>query len=178
VVRPAGTVVATDVFADFPLAGHEHLYERIQENVLVSSNFTKGVVQTEQLLAGRRVVLCTMSMLSNARIRSTGITQIVPIEVLIVDEASQIEVGDYLAPVHMFAKTLKRVIFVGDDKQCELPEFFEAPESVIDSHYSARTVAPYGQDDITAMESIFELPAHRIGAILLDTSCKELFIPT
>jgi len=95
------------------------LYDRIQKNVILSDTFRGGVVHAERLFTGRSVVLCTMSMLSHPAIRKEGFTQVVPIEVLIVDEASQIEIGDYLAPAHVYAKTLKRVIFVGDDKQRE-----------------------------------------------------------
>jgi regulator of nonsense transcripts 1 len=43
---------------------------------------------------------------------------LVPPETLIVDEASQIEISGYITPF-LELKALKRVCFVGDDKQCE-----------------------------------------------------------
>lgn len=52
------------------------------------------------------------------------LVNLVPVETLIVDEASQIPLGDYLYAFHTFASTLRRVCFIGDDKQrefCELP---------------------------------------------------------
>lgn len=49
--------------------------------------------------------------------QTCGFTRLVPVETLIVDEASQISLADYLAPVNVFGKTLRKLVFVGDDKQ-------------------------------------------------------------
>jgi superfamily I DNA and/or RNA helicase len=54
-------------------------------------------------------------MLSNPKIVSYK--TLVPIEIVIVDEASQIEVGDYLPLLHLFRPSLKKLVFIGDDKQ-------------------------------------------------------------
>jgi len=91
-------------------------------------------------------------------------------DVLIVDEASQIELGDYLGPLHDFKTVLRRIVFVGDDKQREL---FSRPH-VTSTHTSQ--VAPYGSDEIPELQSIFDIPAHRSRAHMLDTSCKAHFI--
>lgn len=56
-------------------------------------------------------------MFSNPRLVSGGFTQLVPVEAVIVDEASQIEVGDYLPLLDKFGKTIKKIAFIGDDKQ-------------------------------------------------------------
>ena len=70
----------------------------------------------ERLLLDSRVILCTLSMLSNSDIST--IAQIVPVETIIFDEASQIEVGGYLPVIHRFASSLRKMVFIGDDKQC------------------------------------------------------------
>lgn len=75
--------------------------------------------KTREMLGNIRVILCTVSMLAIPRLRSCGLVdRVAPPMTLIVDEASQIEISTYLVPFH-FLKSLKRVCFVGDDRQCE-----------------------------------------------------------
>jgi len=93
------------------------------------------------------VILCTLSMLSHDRVAE--FTQLVPVEVVVVDEASQIEIGDYL-PLLFHFPTLQKLVFIGDDKQ----------------------LAPYGQEDIGNLRSIFEMPYLRRRAIFLDTQYR------
>jgi hypothetical protein len=45
-------------------------------------------------------------------------THRVPFNTLVVDEASQILVHDYLPVLSTFLRTLRKVCFIGDDKQC------------------------------------------------------------
>lgn len=94
---------------------HEHLYEKLERNIIRSDSFVDDMVATRQLLLGSKVILCTLSMLSNDRI--SAFTRIVPIQTVIVDEASQIDVGDYLPMFFRFQQTLRKVVFIGDDKQ-------------------------------------------------------------
>lgn len=63
-------------------------------------------------------MLCTLSMLSNAKLAL--VARLVPVETIIFDEASQIEVGNYFPPIHLFHTVLKKMVFIGDDKQREL----------------------------------------------------------
>jgi hypothetical protein len=58
-------------------------------------------------------------MLSSHAFQRSGIAQHRPVKTLIVDEASQIEVGDYLAVFDSY-KTIRKMCFIGDDKQCML----------------------------------------------------------
>ena len=103
------------------LVRHEHLYEKIEANVIRSSDFPEDAVSTERMLLGSRVILCTLSMLSNPQLGV--ITGKVPLELVIVDEASQIEVGGYLPMLNLYNKTLRKVVFIGDDKQRAFPSF-------------------------------------------------------
>jgi hypothetical protein len=95
---------------------HEHLYEKIYENVIESSMFSDDVVSVNRLLLRSRVILCTLSMLSNGKLGT--FTRLVPVELVVVDEASQIEIGDYLPMLSRFQTTLRKLVFIGDDKQC------------------------------------------------------------
>jgi regulator of nonsense transcripts 1 len=36
-----------------------------------------------------------------------------------VDEASQVEIGDYVPMLCRFASSLQKMVFIGDDRQCE-----------------------------------------------------------
>ena len=44
-----------------------------------------------------------------------------PVKIMVVDEASQITLGNYVAPFNMFSNTIHKVCMIGDDKQCESP---------------------------------------------------------
>ncbi|KZP25209.1 P-loop containing nucleoside triphosphate hydrolase protein [Athelia psychrophila] len=137
-------VVSTDFHFDW----HEHLYEKIRPRVIESENIPKDVMAAERLLLGSRVILCTISMLTNSR--SSPITHVVPVECIIVDEASQIEIGQYLPMLSQFGTSLKKLVFIGDDKQ----------------------LAPYGQDDIGNLRSIFEVDHLRRKVIFLNTQYR------
>ncbi|KAJ7126882.1 P-loop containing nucleoside triphosphate hydrolase protein [Mycena epipterygia] len=111
-----------DVDCDFTLLvskdfhhEHEHLYCKIMDSVLRSDDLTDVVVEMEPQLKGSRVVLCTLSMLSNPRI--SIITRFVPLQMLMVDEASQVEIGDLLPVLYSFSESLQKLVFIGDDKQ-------------------------------------------------------------
>jgi hypothetical protein len=70
-----------------------------------------------QLLNGSRVILCTLSTLANGKLSTCGLTKLVPVRTVVVDEASQIEVGDYVPLLHLFSRTLEKMVCIGDDKQ-------------------------------------------------------------
>ncbi|KAF9496717.1 P-loop containing nucleoside triphosphate hydrolase protein [Pleurotus eryngii] len=132
------------VSREFRHEWHEHLYQKIQSYVIQSDEFSEylGV-----RLKGVQVILCTLSMLSNKHI--SRFTSSVPLQTLVVDEASQIEVGDYVSTFAKFPG-LRKVCFIGDDKQ--LP--------------------PFGQEEIESLQSIFEVSHLREKTYLLDTQYR------
>lgn len=97
---------------------HEHLYRPINDKVLRSDKFGKDIVENERLLQNARVILCTLSMFSSSRLQSCGFTQLVPVNNVIIDEASQIEIGAYLPLLSKFGQAIRKLAFIGDDKQC------------------------------------------------------------
>ncbi|KAF7327649.1 AAA-12 domain-containing protein [Mycena kentingensis (nom. inval.)] len=137
------------VSKDFHFDWHEHLYgKEIETNLIRSDKLADlPILEVERLLAGSKVILCTLSMLSNPNLGE--VTRVVPLETVIVDEASQIEIGDYVPLISLFSSQLKKLVFIGDDKQ--LP--------------------PYGNSDIPTLQSVFELEHLRNGALFLDTQC-------
>lgn len=92
---------------------HDHLYQKIEPHIIQSDKFSKFKASN---LKGISVMLSTLSMLSNNFI--TTFTKAIPLHTLIVDEASQIEIGGYIPIFHSF-KDLRKMCFIGDDKQCE-----------------------------------------------------------
>jgi len=120
---------------EFHFEWHEHLYEKIENNVIVSDSFSDSAVTMERRLEGSRVLLCTLSMFSHPLLMRTGITRLVPVETVLIDEASQIEVGDYLPIFSKFGHSIRKLAFIGDDKQ----------------------LAPYGAEDVKGLRSVFEI---------------------
>ncbi|KAJ6576605.1 P-loop containing nucleoside triphosphate hydrolase protein [Mycena vulgaris] len=94
---------------------HEHLYGQIMDNVVRSDDLADDIVAVERRLAGIRVVLCTLSMLSHFRL--SPITRLVPLHTVMVDEASQVEIGNFVPMLYSFSKSLQKLVFIGDDKQ-------------------------------------------------------------
>ncbi|EED85947.1 predicted protein [Postia placenta Mad-698-R] len=98
------------VSTDFHLGWHEHLYQRLNANIIRSDEFRIA----EKQLNGCPVVLCTLSMLSNPRVQ--GFMHVVSINTLVVDEASQIAIQDYVPPLSIYS-TIQKMCFIGDNKQ-------------------------------------------------------------
>ena len=87
--------------------------------MISSDRFKDTELENERLLGGARVILCTISMLSGRKLVTHGFTTIVPVQTVIVDEASQIEVGDYLPVLGKYKSSLRKIVFIGDGKQRE-----------------------------------------------------------
>lgn len=125
------------------------------------------------MLLDSRVILCTLCTISNVRL--VAFTRLVPVELVVVDEASQIEIGDYLPLLLRFQMTLRKLVFIGDDKQCSSLSFL-VMIIIYSLTYHWFSVAPYGQDNISNLRSIFEMPHLRDRAIFLDTQCASFFL--
>lgn len=97
---------------------HDHLYTKIMNQIICSDDFKPDARKTREALGNSRVILCTLSMLASDRMAKSGFPELVPVETLIVDEASQVEIGGYLVPLSKFHNSLQKIIFIGDDKQC------------------------------------------------------------
>jgi len=95
---------------------HEHLYKDILEPHFIRSDaFSEDIVGAARQLLDARVILCTLTMLSNPSI--AAYTHIAPVHTIMFDEASQIEVGDYIPVIHRFSSSLRKFVFIGDNKQ-------------------------------------------------------------
>lgn len=90
-----------------------------------------------------------------------------PLKTLIIDEASQIHVGDYVS-VFYKNRNLRKVCFIGDDKQRN--KFYYAfMKTILPTTF---LVPPFGQDDDpNNLPSIFEVEHLRGHAYFLNTQC-------
>lgn len=77
---------------------HEPLYETVVDNIICSDDLFRigDPIETERLLGGSQVILCTLSMLSNPALLNCGVFKVVPVERLVIDEASQIDESQYM----------------------------------------------------------------------------------
>ncbi|KAK0204848.1 P-loop containing nucleoside triphosphate hydrolase protein [Desarmillaria ectypa] len=128
------------VSEDFRNEWHDDLYEKIISHVISSKNF-KFV--SSQQLRNIRVFLCTLNMLSHFFINK--FTFIVPFKCMVVDEASQIKVAEYINIWTEF-DSLRKICFIGDNKQ--LP--------------------PFGAESVDDLKSIFEIDHLYKNTFLLD----------
>ncbi|KAG5653154.1 hypothetical protein H0H81_002065 [Sphagnurus paluster] len=140
------------VSKEFHFEWHEHIYTMIQQRVLRSDDFSgmKDNMGASSLIQGSCVILSTLSMLSNPGFDEVGLFKVVPVEQLVIDEASQIKIEDFLPVFQKFGKTLQKVCFFGDPKQ--LP--------------------PYGKEDVPEIKTIFDLPHLKGCGEFLDTQYR------
>lgn len=75
--------------------------------------------EIDKTFAGIRVILCTLSMFTGHRLQDINLHALLPPHSLIVDEASQITMSDFLPALYLFGEHIRRLGFVGDPKQRE-----------------------------------------------------------
>ncbi|KAF5360173.1 hypothetical protein D9758_011319 [Tetrapyrgos nigripes] len=153
------------VSKEFYFEWHEHIYKGITSNVIRGDEMPKDRVAMERLLQGAQVILSTLGMLSNPALDDNGTFRLVPVERLVIDEASQINVFEYLRVsdndlvksgplIHqsIFYKfsNLEKVCFFGDPKQ--LP--------------------PFGQENAKSLQCIFNVKHLQSKSYFLDTQYR------
>ena len=90
---------------------HEHIYEKIEQNLLRSDEFPPDLGAMERTIGGSPVILCTLSMLSNPILDDSGLYDLVPLDRLVIDEASQIDVGEFMVGGVLAAVVISHLIF-------------------------------------------------------------------
>ncbi|KAK0483001.1 P-loop containing nucleoside triphosphate hydrolase protein [Armillaria luteobubalina] len=123
------------VSKEFYVEWHEHIYTGIERRLYRADKLPNKRKELIEIIGGSRIMLSTLSMLSNPALDGNGIFDLVPPRSLVVDEASQINVFEYMHIFFKFRKEMTQVCFFGDPKQ--LP--------------------PYGQDKAPSMQSIFDI---------------------
>ncbi|KAI0359312.1 P-loop containing nucleoside triphosphate hydrolase protein [Trametes cingulata] len=138
------------VSSEFHFQWHEHLYEgRVEDTLIITDEFNGHGFDAPRRIGDARVILCTLSMLSNENLVTQKVFKHRPVERLVVDEASQIDMFEFM---HLFDKfeDLKKVCMFGDPKQ--LP--------------------PYGKETAPKMKTIFDFPHLKGSSYFLNTQYR------
>ncbi|KAJ7648216.1 P-loop containing nucleoside triphosphate hydrolase protein [Mycena polygramma] len=122
------------VSKEFYVEWHEHIYGSIEDFLIRTDELIGDERGILHMLNGARIILSTLSTLSNPGLDQVGIFPLVPVERLVIDEASQINAFDFMHVFYKYQKSLEKICFFGDPMQ--LP--------------------PYGQDQAPTLKSIFE----------------------
>ncbi|PIL32979.1 hypothetical protein GSI_05097 [Ganoderma sinense ZZ0214-1] len=136
------------VSMEFHFEWHEHLYYGIEDDLIRTDDFGHGFDPRNQI-GETKVILCTLSMLSNPCLREMGVFAYRPVERLVVDEASQIDTFEFMHLFHSFSK-LEKVCMFGDPKQ--LP--------------------PFGKEVAPNMQTIFDFKHLDASSYFLDTQYR------
>lgn len=75
---------------------HEHIYVKIIGHLIRADEIPKDPTELLKMFGSSTVVLSTLSMLSNPVLTHRGVFRLVPVETLVVDEASQINLVEYM----------------------------------------------------------------------------------
>ncbi|KAK0433858.1 P-loop containing nucleoside triphosphate hydrolase protein [Armillaria borealis] len=143
------------VSKEFYVEWHEHLYTNIEDRLLRGDLLPNNQKALRDIVGASTIILSTLSMISNSILDQNGMFDLVPPRTLVVDEASQINVFEYMASdnfilsQHVFVKfkdVMKKVCFFGDPKQ--LP--------------------PYGKEKAPLMQCIFDIDHLKDMAHTLD----------
>ncbi|KAI0251233.1 hypothetical protein BJV78DRAFT_1282728 [Lactifluus subvellereus] len=138
------------VSKEFLFEWHEELYSAIEDVVIRTDNIPERVQDVATLFGGITLVLCTLSSLSNPKLDECGLLDLIPMRSLVVDEASQIDVFEFMHLFYKFSDVLMKVCFFGDPKQ--LP--------------------PYGAEE-AGLETIFDVKHLNKMSYFLNTQCKK-----
>ena len=80
----------------YQVTRHEHIYTEVENSLICTDELPKNPRETKQVFHRVRIILCTLSALSNLTLEACCLFKQIPIENLVVDEASQIGIFDYL----------------------------------------------------------------------------------
>lgn len=78
---------------------HEHIYAEVERHLIRTDELPNTPREMELLFYGTRIVLCTLSTISNPSLQDKKLFRIVPMDMLVIDEASQIGVLEYLVSI-------------------------------------------------------------------------------
>ncbi|KAM5545183.1 hypothetical protein V8D89_001294 [Ganoderma adspersum] len=136
------------VSMEFHFEWHEHLYEDL-DNDLIRTDELGFAFDPKNQIGTTKVMLCTLSTLSNPKLYEAGVFKYLPVERLVVDEASQIDTFEFMHLFHNFKK-LEKVCMFGDPKQ--LP--------------------PFGKEVAPKMQTIFDFKHLQASSYFLDTQYR------
>ncbi|KAI0266502.1 P-loop containing nucleoside triphosphate hydrolase protein [Gloeopeniophorella convolvens] len=137
------------VSKEFHFEWHEEIYQELDHMLIRSDELSGKDFDVRIVFDGISIVLSTLSMLSNPVLDDCGLFDMIPVTTLVVDEASQIDVFEFLHLFYTWSKNLSKLCFFGDPKQ--LP--------------------PYGSEE-AGLETIFDIKHLEKTSHFLDTQYR------
>ncbi|KAJ3927266.1 MAG: P-loop containing nucleoside triphosphate hydrolase protein [Lentinula lateritia] len=147
------------VSKEFYVEWHEHIYEKIAARLIRTDELPDNVLGMSRLIGSSTVILSTLGLLSNAALETNGLFRVVSVERLVIDEASQINVFEYMHIFHKFRRSLVKVCFFGDSKQCEYL-------------FNPIILPPFGQERVKTLQSIFDIEYLKPTSYFLDVQYR------
>ncbi|KAI0827584.1 AAA domain-containing protein, partial [Trametes gibbosa] len=129
----ARSIVEHDV--DFKLLVSSEFLSNVESKLICSEMFAQDGLNLKRAIGETRIILCTVAMLSSAALQLHGMFSFRPVEILVVDEASQIDSSEYM---HLFGKFngLRKVCMFGDPRQYRMP--VELGKFISEAMYQSR----------------------------------------
>ncbi|KAL1734634.1 P-loop containing nucleoside triphosphate hydrolase protein, partial [Schizophyllum commune] len=170
------------VSQDFYVEWHEALYELIEDKLIRSDEFPATTRELKMMMGDACVILSTVSMLSNPKLHQLRMfTDVMPVERLVIDEASQINVFEFMVRISRFVMTvhgrvplvakfskISKICFFGDPKQRAWP----LRNNCVHESLTFHLVPPYGKDDAPTIQCIFDLSHLNRYSHFLDTQYR------
>ena len=75
---------------------HEELYVGIENTIIRSDELPDVQSDVARMFGDITMVLCTLGMLSNPKLSNCGLFRTIPVRSLVIDEASQIDVFEFM----------------------------------------------------------------------------------
>ncbi|KAF8263895.1 P-loop containing nucleoside triphosphate hydrolase protein [Lactarius quietus] len=135
------------VSQSFHFEWHEHLYKKIEKFMIRTDKLREK--NSLKKIEGAHVILCTLDTITSPALRDFGFTKVVPVNSVVIDEASQIEVGQYLPLFEFFG---------------ELSENYALSETT--------SIPPHGNDTLKDLRSVFDLDRLQASAIFLNVQYR------
>ena len=107
-VRISTLVVKT---LDYTEHRHEEMYVKIEDMVIRSDELPNSRKGVSRMFGDATVVLCTLATLSNPKLNDCGLFGVIPVRSLVIDEASQIDVLEFMVMTPVLAFMDKLVTF-------------------------------------------------------------------
>jgi hypothetical protein len=141
----------------------------------------------KEMIGSSKVILCTLSMLSNPRLEESGLFDLIPVSKLVVDEASQLNIGEF-----MVSFMITKVFLPSSTKQFGLSNSISSTNSRISVKWpfseiqssvrayncscplvlsSLPQVPPFGKEHVKSLQCIFDIAHLKRQAHFLDTQC-------
>ncbi|EJU03682.1 hypothetical protein DACRYDRAFT_105842 [Dacryopinax primogenitus] len=144
------------VSADFYTAWHESVYTDVSSNLITLDDLPDKMEDLWHALRNYPVILCTLSMMSSRTLITRGLFEVIPVQNLVIDEASQIFTGDFPHLFYRISTDLKKL---------------QSPHD----YYLYTPVPPFGSDLSEELSTVFDLPHLQKNMHFLRTTYRVPF---